>query len=135
MNKKPELTRAYLKGFRDRLNGCLAELGESEGLTLETSNIRYTGTTFTIKVEGTVAGNADEAARIQFKAALDKKPFMFAGLTADDYGKEFSAYGETYRLVGLKPRSPKYPLVVETGGKTYKMRLEAVMVDESVWNE
>ncbi len=35
------------------------------------------------------------------------------GLKPTDYGREFSTGRETFRIVGIEPRRPKYPINVE----------------------
>ena len=50
------------------------------------------------------------------------------GLKAEDYGREFSTFGGTFTLCGIKPRNRKYPILgkcVRTG-KTYKHMLAVV---------
>ncbi len=42
------------------------------------------------------------------------------GLSPDWFGVEVAIYGDRYRIVGLKPKSPKYPILIERGGKKYK---------------
>jgi hypothetical protein len=50
------------------------------------------------------------------------------GLKAEDYGREFSTFGGTFTLCGIKPRNRKYPILgkcVRTG-KTYKHVLAVI---------
>lgn len=35
------------------------------------------------------------------------------GLTPDDFGREFSTGNETFRITGIEPRRPKYPIKAE----------------------
>lgn len=51
--------------------------------------------------------------------ALDSEKLRFEalaaafGLSAADYGRQFSTGRETFRIVGIAPRSPKYPVSAE----------------------
>ena len=51
------------------------------------------------------------------------------GLTADDFGREFTTYNGTYAICGIKPRSRKYPILGKciATGKTYKFMQSAVV--------
>jgi hypothetical protein len=46
----------------------------------------------------------------QVKFALLARKY---GLSPDDYGREFSTGRETFRIVGIETRRPKYPINVE----------------------
>ena len=51
------------------------------------------------------------------------------GFTEDDLGREFDYAGEKRKIVGLRPRSPKYPIIVECAdGKVVKMPLGMVKI-------
>ena len=52
------------------------------------------------------------------------------GFPPDSLNKEFKYAGTIYRLIGFKPQSYKYPLIVErvSDGKQFKMPLEAANV-------
>ena len=43
------------------------------------------------------------------------------GLEAEDLGAEFTIGVHTYKIVGCKPRSSKYPIICERDGKRYKL--------------
>ena len=52
-------------------------------------------------------------------AALDPERLRFEvlaeafGLSAEDYGRQFSTGREIFRIVGIDPRRPKYPISAE----------------------
>lgn len=50
------------------------------------------------------------------------------GLKPQDYGREFSNGNATFRIVGIEPRRPKYPINVErvSDGRGYKFTPENV---------
>lgn len=42
------------------------------------------------------------------------------GLHPDWFGAEVAIYGDRYRVVGIKPKLPKYPVLIEKDGKKFK---------------
>lgn len=50
------------------------------------------------------------------------------GLKPSDYGRSFSRQGEHYRIVGINPNRPKYPISAErvADGRGYKFPAEHV---------
>ena len=48
------------------------------------------------------------------------------GMSPDDFGREFSTVLERFRVVGIDPRRPKYPISVARNpdGKRYKFTAE-----------
>lgn len=84
--------------------------------------------------EGGSLGAGDMLIKLRVRAAdmsdvEDAAKRMFAlecrsvGLEAQDYGAVFSTYNGTYKLTGVKPSRPKYPLlgICQRTGKTYKL--------------
>jgi hypothetical protein len=84
------------------------------------------GTTFvTLKFEFAEVGKdgvAEPREAADFKALA-----RFHGLSADDLGKPFVSRGEHYEIVGLKPKSHKFPILGRhCDGKVYKFPAESV---------
>lgn len=50
-------------------------------------------------------GTALDPERLRFEALAEA-----FGLSASDYGRQFSTGRETFRIVGIDPRRPKYPV-------------------------
>jgi hypothetical protein len=48
------------------------------------------------------------------------------GLAPEDLGREFSDGNRTYKIVGLKPRSTRYPVIAESGNKRYKFAAASI---------
>ncbi len=53
-------------------------------------------------------GTALDPERLRFEALAEA-----FGLSAADYGREFSTGRETFRIVGIDPRRPRYPVSAE----------------------
>jgi hypothetical protein len=66
--------------------------------------------------------------------ALDPEKLLFEalaeafGLSATDYGRQFSTGRETFRVVGIDPRRPKYPISAERipDGQGFKFTADQV---------
>ena len=84
------------------------------------------GTTFvTFRIEFAEVG---EAGVVESREAADFKALAkFYGLGTDDLGKPFVIRGERYEIVGLKPKSHKFPILGRNrNGKVYKFPAESV---------
>ena len=53
-------------------------------------------------------GTALNPERLRFEAFAEA-----FGPSADDYGRQFSTGRETFRVIGIDPRRPKYPISAE----------------------
>ena len=68
-------------------------------------------------------GTALDPERLRFEALAEA-----FGLSAADYGRQFSTGRETFRIVGIDPRRPKYPVSAERipDGQGFKFTPEQV---------
>jgi len=78
--------------------------------------------TFRVAIPGP-DGSIPEPGRLLFEALAEE-----VGLAPEDFGKEFSTGRETFRIVGLDPRRPKYPVSAERtpDGRSFKFTAENV---------
>ncbi len=115
MAKLTTINRATCKILRKKLNDALTDLSEEYGLTIHAGNASYDDARVTFKVSLTIAGHD------QGKADFEQYAGLY-GLKAEDHGREFSANGEAFRLVGVNLRSPKYCFAGEriSDGKRFK---------------
>jgi len=109
-----KITKQDCRKLRDELNSELADLARKYGLKINAGNASYTDNSVTFKVECLIAGF--DKGRDEF----NRHAFMFH-LKAEQFGSDFVFGGRAYKLVGLKPRSPKYPIIGERGGSRYKL--------------
>jgi len=118
------ITTAFLKGFRAKFGDVLDEFAKQEGITINQKAITYSDNSFNIKLEVTLAGDKSEAEQIQW----DKSCYLFS-LKPEHYGQTVQHGDGTFKLVGLKPRSPKYPLIAERldNGQRYKLAISNSM--------
>ena len=68
-------------------------------------------------------GTALDPERLRFEALAEA-----FGLSATDYGRQFSTGRETFRVVGIAPRRPKYPISAERipDGQGFKFTADQV---------
>ena len=70
-------------------------------------------------------GTALDPERVRFEALAEA-----FGLSAEDYGRQFSTGRETFRLIGIDPRRPKYPISAERvpDGQGFKFTADQVVL-------
>lgn len=97
----------------------LEALGKRLGIKLSVGGGQYGADQLTIKVVATPGDPAvaDAAAKQKFATSCH-----YYGLKAEDFGAIFTSQGKRYKLTGVSPSRPKYPISGEclSTGKTYK---------------
>lgn len=124
--KIESFNRENLKNMRKEINQALTALGDKYGVMFEIGNIRFSDHNFRTQLSVTVSNPNLE---IQGAKANDFNRYCgIYGLVPSDLGKTFKGLtGETYKLVGLKSKSTKYPFVGERAdGKKFKFTAEQV---------
>jgi len=112
--------RAETRKIVDQIEDTLQPLSAQLGLHIETGNARYSSTNITLKINiSTINAKGQpttkEVTDFQHNAAS-------YGLSPDDLYKQFDYFGNRYEIIGCKPRSYKFPLIVKkvSNGKHYK---------------
>lgn len=103
-----------LDHVRSEVDKVLSTLGKDLGVDFELKNIRYQDNTFSVKLEGSIAGfdtRANDWDRYYWKFDL-KKEWLH---------KTFQHNGETYKVVGLRPKARKQTVLVERDGETFQI--------------
>ena len=124
------LTPVLCEHLRKEMLRACETIANDHGLVVKASalqevNLRY-GFNFTVEVgiplpDGTIL----EPSRTLFEVlAAD------FGLSPTDFGREFRANGETFKITGLSPRRPKYPIDAErlSDRSQYKFTAENVVL-------
>lgn len=62
--------------------------------------------------------------------STEKAVFEEFGLNASDYGRIFKTNGEAFRITGINPHRPKYPISAErlADGRGYKFSVENIEI-------
>ena len=117
------ITKPLLKSLRDDLNQAIADVAQKHGVGLAVGNATFMpdGSSGNFKLL-IVAGGAStpasaEAARLE-KAKQDFERFaVLYGLKEEWFGQEFKlADGRMFRIVGMLPKSHKFPVLAEELG-------------------
>ena len=113
------MDRDKCRMIRDVLNEELQACAEKLGLVISIGNATYTDTNVTFKVE---CAEISEDGTVMNKEASDFKSGAYLyGLEPEDFGREFESNGKVFKIVGLKARSRKYPVIGEdVQGKRFK---------------
>jgi len=109
----------------EAVSAKLKELGHTD-LVVRQAGGNYTSTSFTAKLEFAVKG-ADGQAMTR-EAQAFKQNAAFFRLRPEWLGREFTSRGVRYRITGLNPNAPKYPVMGERlrDGRAFKFPASAV---------
>jgi hypothetical protein len=124
MNK---FTRDELRTFRDDFDVAVKGLKKKYGVEVELGNISFSPSAFRSKIEVTRSVSSD-GSKIDIELEKFKKDARSIGVNEGLYGKKFSFSGRKFKVTGLKPRSPKFPIIAEevSTGKSYKLPMRSV---------
>lgn len=113
--------RNVIKNIRPEIEAALKEVALRHGVVIKCGNGSYTANNFTLKLE---ASAIDAATGVVFtkEAEAYKRNAAILGLKEEWLNQTFQSYtGESYKVVGLKPKSTKYPVLGERAdGKVFK---------------
>lgn len=103
----------------------LKDLGDRLGLKFDVGGGQIGATDLVIKV--TASSNDASIVEDQKRRELEIYGRAY-GLKGEDYGAEFTSQGHRYRLVGVKPSRPKFPISAERirDGRCYKFTTSVV---------
>jgi hypothetical protein len=121
-----QLDRTNLKLIRNQLEPLLTNLGNQLGVSLKLGNARFNPNMATFKLEVATIGANGTATR---KEAEDYKALhSLYDLPADGLDKVVTISGNTYVILGLKPRRQRFPVLVrkQSTGKEYVMPADSV---------
>ena len=125
MAKLQRIDRAACRKIRSELEGWLETFGEEMGIIVEVGNARFTPESVTFKLNARIADEdgLKSMAQLEFEAHAEQ-----FGLKTDDYERKFKRCGKLITIVGIKPRSYKYPILGRTStGKVYKYPANTVV--------
>lgn len=124
MAKVTSFNRKNIRQINNELEAALKQVAEKYGLEVKLGNTRFTGDNFSTKVQVATVGQDGIA---MSKEATDFNRYKTILGINMDLGQEFERSGKTYTIVGLKPRSKKYPILAKcSDGKTYKLPVDLV---------
>jgi len=124
--KIKEFNRPACRILSKAVEAALAPVGKEFGVDFSYKGGNYSPANLTMKIEAAIIG-AD--GQVKSREAEDfKKMAQYYGLEADDLNKEVVLNGRRGKIIGLKPRSRKYPIIVEVeNGKMFKYPVNSVL--------
>ncbi|MHC4715122.1 MAG: hypothetical protein ACYTAN_17935 [Planctomycetota bacterium] len=124
------MDREKAKAISDKIAVALAPMAQEEGLTLRVLGGKFGASYVNIKVE---VSEANGAAPPGAPTGKDAETFLKwapeYGLSPDDLGRPFVSHtGTLYRIVGLRLKATKYPIIARhvENGRRYKFRASEV---------
>tara|TARA_R110000803_G_scaffold19482_1_gene50934 strand:+ start:349 stop:750 length:402 start_codon:yes stop_codon:yes gene_type:complete len=104
------ITKQTCSQFRTDLNEALAELKKKYDFDIEVGNMRFSSNSISVKLEVADISNPVGANSVN-ESLFNEYCFRF-GLATSHYGKTFTCNkGQRHKIVGIKPRSRKYPIL------------------------
>lgn len=107
--------RDNLKELRGVLQGYFREIKENYGVDIRIGSMTYDANKFTARIEANILPEGKTLAEADFEEHA-----RVWGLMEADLGREFRFKGDTYRIIGARPRARKYPIIgmqLSTGRK------------------
>jgi len=110
------ISRNEVKKLRDELEKVLDKFNKTSDIKMELGNAKF-GDEVTFKFTGRKLVNG----QIVSKESTDFLKFQYKhGLKEHALNYEFTHAGKSIKIVGYKPRSPKYSITYEENGRSYK---------------
>ncbi len=126
MSKIQQFDRQSLRALRVDLDQAMATIASKYGIELSAGNISFTSETATIKVAAGVIKNGT----VVTKEAKDFDRYKgLVGLGSLNVGDTIQLQGKEYTISGYKPRSKKSPVLVTRDGRSYKVSVEMVKMN------
>jgi hypothetical protein len=112
MSKITAFDRKNLQALRTDIDAALKAVGDKHGISLKLGRGTFSAETATFKLE---LGTVSDTGVVVTKEAQDFKTYaLMFGLKPEHLGQSFKDFdGHSYKVVGLKVRSPKFPVLVE----------------------
>ncbi len=119
------LTKDQIRNLRSQLQPILTKMEKSVGFKLRLGNATFSDDNVTFKLECDRIGKNGQAETKE--AAAFRHLAKEYGLSPADLGRKLRSNGSTYIVVGLLPKSYKFPILVRrTDGKMFKFPAERV---------
>ncbi len=117
-----KINRAFLRGFTDDAKAALAAVAIKHGVSVEYKGGSWApdGGNATLKFE--IAAPNAQGETLSREAEAFKRHAKDYGFEPADLGTKFKRGDETYQIIGLKRRNPKFPILAirMRDRKTYK---------------
>ena len=105
------LDRNTIRALRERIATALAPIGKEFNMKLTPLSAVFTDNYATMKVE--ISTISDSGVVHTKEAEEFRRKCSYYGLLPSNLGESITADGTQYTIIGLNPRSKKYPIVVK----------------------
>lgn len=126
--KVTEFDKQVAVDIREDIKKALSAIEKKYGVVLSTQSARYSLSSYKIQLQFDLS----EMYEGKPVSTAEKDTFVLYakqyGLLPDDYGKEVIMQGAVYRIVGIYPKRPKFPITVLDLGLNKRMKAPAAMV-------
>jgi len=118
-NKINSLDRTAVRRINDDIQSALDSVAKRYGVQIKVGNSRFSNTNCTTKID---ISTVNEGGTVMTKEATDYNRYASSFGLTKKLGDTFEFRYDTYEIVGLKPRSSKYPVLAKnlSNGKTFK---------------
>ena len=119
------MERSEIQKIRNDLTEILKVYGDEAGLQFEIGRIVFGQMDFRCQLKAVKAGNPEEVLKMEWNENCWR-----VGMTDKDFGRKFrSLDGELYKLIAVKAKSRRYPIIAqnEGNGKRYKFPKQYVI--------
>jgi hypothetical protein len=118
-----------VRKIMDEAREALEPIAEKYGLVLSRKGSTYHRDSLPVMLQFLIKQTDTDGNILTAEAKDFQKYAVMFGLKPEDLGREFVSRGETFRITGLKPKSPKFPVLAENvrSGKSFKFP-EAVVL-------
>lgn len=122
------MDRAQISMLRDEMAKVLSDLGATHGLTFDIGRITFSDKDFSVKIRG--IDNNVTAASSAMEFDWNQSKHKYPELEGIVLGQRFrNDKGDVYRIVGLKPKNRKYPVIAQReDGKQFKFSPLAINI-------
>lgn len=135
MTKISTFNSNNLDVIRTAINAKLAEVSQELGIAINMGGMSFssqqatTRLTFKAVSEEMKEGESIEEASARSEFATYARSF---GLKPEDFGKEVKVDGRKFRIVGIKPRSRKFPVLGEDLINNSVYKLSAIAIKDQL---
>jgi len=98
-------TRANVRSFSDEVTATLEALAKKHGVSVTRGTGRFSDRQYTVKLQFDIVNLAEKSSFELHARSL--------GLAPTDFGREFISQGTVYKIVGVRPRRRKFPVLCE----------------------
>jgi hypothetical protein len=132
MQKIQQFNSKNIDTIRAAIDAKLQEVSQEYGIALTIGGMRYSAseitTRLTVKSIGSDIKEGESIQEASDRAEFDRYAQSF-GLKPEYFGQVVIVNGKRFRIVGIKPRSSKFPILVQEVGsdKVFKLKVSSII--------